>query len=291
MSGSASSSRQHSSSESASLGLGYGYSGNESLSDSLSRARSGGQSTSSQAIAFEDLFSQLYTGATGAAGRAAAMQPGLTQQANQLFSGGLSFLDNLQGGPGAEYLEGRVTGANGELDAQIGNLGGDLGRFLREEINPALVSRGVATGTLGGGRQGVAQGAAARGVAEEFTQGATALRVADRASRDAGASNLMTARTGAIGTGLAALPGLFDIAGGSFESIVAPYQALGSIFGGPMALTTGQSTNFSESDAIAQAISRAFAENFSFDTSSSSSQSKGKSMAISGSFGGGGGSS
>lgn len=272
------------------LGLGYGYSG--SLSDSqsrgASRSLSQGQSTSRQAIAFEDVFAQLYGGASNVAGRLASEAGGLTDQANLLFSGGLGFLDTLAGGADTEYLASRLTGDNAVLDEQIGALGEDIGRFFREEVNPAITSAGVATGTLGGGRQGVAQGRAAEAAAREFQRGATALRSADVAARDAAAAQLQQGRIAGAGAGLSAIPSLFGVAQGGFGAELAPYQALAGIVGGPTVLTQAQATDFAQSSAeeIAAAISRAFGENFSLDfgTSESSSyatsrtKSKGKSF-------------
>lgn len=247
--------KQKQSSQSTSLDVGYGVSGSESLSDSLSRARSG----SGQQIAFEDIIRELYTGATGAAGKVSALVPGLTEQANQLFTGGVNFLDQLQRDPSL-------------VDAQVDQLGEDLGRFMREDINPALVSRGVATGTLGGGRQGVAQGAAARALTEQFTRGATGLRVADQQASIAAAT-----------AGLGALPGLFDVAEGAFGAELMPYSALSSIIGAPTTLTS----SFSESDAIAQAISRAFSEDFQYGTSQSTSKGSGFNIGVGWGSGGG----
>lgn len=237
----ASSSR--SSSQSSSLGVGYGYSGEDSLSDSLARSRS------SQAIAFEDVFRDLYGNATGAASKVAQLTPQLGAQAQQLFAGGMSFLDTLQG--------------EGVVDEQIDALGGDLGRFLQEQVNPAITTRGVETGTLGGGRQGVAQALAARGISEEFIKGVTQLRAADR-----------TARNQAAGVGLASLPGLFGLAQGGAGAELLPYQMLSSIVGGPTTLTS------SDSESIAQAISQAFGENFDYQTSQSSSTSKSKAFNV-----------
>jgi hypothetical protein len=232
---------------SQSSSLGYGYQGSESLSDSLARARS------RETVAFEDQFRDLYGNASGAAAKVAALAPTLQQQAGQLFSGGLSFLDTLQG--------------EGVVDEQISSLGADLGRFFQEQINPAITTRGVATGTLGGGRQGVAQAGAARAVADEYAQGVTNLRAADR-----------TARNQAASTWLAAIPGLFGVAQGAMGAELLPYQALGEILGGPTTLTS------SDSASIAQAISRAFGEDFQ----TSQSTSKGKSLNFGfGGFGGG----
>src|SRR5690606_22738907 len=109
----------------------------------------------------------------------------LTEQANILFGAGTDFLGRLGGGPETDYLASRVAGQSPVLDEQIAALGEDVGRFFREELNPAITTQAVASGTLGGGRQGVAQGLAAEAAGREFQRGATALRAADIAARDA----------------------------------------------------------------------------------------------------------
>lgn len=272
-----------SSSRSSSSSSSYGYSqqGSLNLSDSLSqsRGRSAGQSTSGQSIAFEDLFARLFADAGGAAGRAA--QAPVADQAAMLFSGGTRFLDELQGGADTEYLESRL-GPNPVLDEQIGALGEDLGRFLREELNPAITTRGVATGTFGGGRQAVAQGRAADAVTREFQRGATDLRARDIAARDSVASTLQAGRLTGAQTGLNALPQLFGLSQGGALAELAPYQALAQIMGGPVALTQAQSTQFSEDDAlsIAQSIAQSFG--LSEDFSQSQSKSKSKSFSVGG---------
>lgn len=252
----ASSSRSNSSSSS------YGYSG--SSTDALSRG------SSQQRVAFEDLFAQLYGGAGGAAASVATKTPGFTEQANRLFSGGLEFLDTLSG-PGA--LDERLADP-GTADAQIGDLGSDLARFFAEDLNPEITSRGVATNTLGGGRQGVAQGRAADAVTREFARGSTAIRTADVTRRDELARAFDQQRLGAGSVGLSALPELLGVAEGGFTAEFAPWQQLASIYGGPTVL--GSSEDF------ATEMSRAFGEDFS------QSQSRSKSKSFSAGFGGGG---
>lgn len=274
------------SSQSSSNAYGYQGSLSDSFSTSTSSSRSGGQSSSSQSIAFEDLFRELYGGAAGAAGKVAMLAPGLTEQADMLFSGGLSFLDQLQGGPASEYTDARLTDTSAR-DAQLEALSEGLGALFRDELNPAISARHVATGTLGGRRQGVAQAQAAEGIARQYTQGAASILATDQAQRDAVAQAAMQSNVASATAGLGALPGLLGVAQGGFGAELAPYQALAQILGGPTVLGSSQSTQFGESDAesIAQAIARSFGEDFS----TSQSSSKGKSLSFGfGGFGGGG---
>lgn len=272
-------SKTESSSQSSSLGLGYGYQGSLSESISGGSSVSGGQSTSTQGLAFEDIFAKLYGGASTAA---AALDPSLlTSQANMLFGSGTNFLNSLGGGVDSDYLRSRVAGESPVLQEQIDALGADIGKFFREQVNPAITSEAVAGGALGGGRQGVAQGMAAEAAAEEFQRGALGLRAADIAARDAAAGTLGQQRIAAAGTGLASLPGLGGIAQLGFGAELAPYQALASILGGPTTLTQSQSSQFATAEDFARAFSESFGENFSYDTSQSSSKSKGKAAKIS----------
>lgn len=236
----------------------YGY--NESFSDSLSQATS----RSDQRIAFEDIFRELYTGAAGATGKAAEMVPLFQGQAAELYSSGADFLDRLGVGAGEDYLEARLTDTSAR-DAQLDVLETRMGEFFREELNPAITARHVAGGTLGGGRQGVAQGQATGRVAREYAAGATDILSRDQAARDTAAGTLMAGRTQAAGVGLSALPNLFDIAAGGLNAGLSPYAAMSSVIGGPTVLGSSSSAE------IAAAISRAFGEDFS----QSSSKSKG----------------
>jgi hypothetical protein len=237
-------------SKSSSSSSSYGYS--QSFSDSLSQA------ASKDRVAFEDVFAQLYGGAAGAAGKAAELVPMFQGQAAELYSGGTRFLDTLEQ---ESPLMARLS-ETGTADEQIAALGEDLGMFFREELNPAITSRGVATGTLGGGRQGVAQGRAASSVAREFQRGATAIRTADVGRRDSLAAMLSEDQLGRASTGLAALPSLYGLAEGGLTAGLAPYAALSSILGGPTVL--GESADFATSTA------RALSE----ETSQSKSKSK-----------------
>jgi hypothetical protein len=236
---------------------------------------SGGEASTRQAIAFEDIFAKLFGGAEGAA---AGLDPSLlTESANQLFSGGASFLEDLGGGVERDYLESRVGGSSPVLDEQIAALGDDLGTFFRDEINPAITSEAVSGGALGGGRQGVAQGTASAAVGREFQRGATALRAGDIAARDAAAGVLGQQRTQAAGTGLAGIPGLQGVAEAGFGAELAPYAALAQILGGPTVLSQSDSQQF----ATAEDFARAFSESFGFSESKTQSSSKARDFSMS----------
>lgn len=270
-------------SQSSSLDLGYGYSGSGSESGSFGESSSVSGGRSSQRIAFEDIFAELYGNASGAAGRVAQLAPALTDQANMLFSGGLGFLDALGGG--SEFLESRVSGESPVLQQQIDALGADLGEFFREELNPTITGEAVATGTLGGGRQGVAQAEAAEQVAQEFQRGVVGLRTADVAARDSAARALLQSRISGAGVGLSALPGLFGVAQGGFGAELAPYTALAGILGGPTTLTESEQFGRASSTDIARAISQAFGEDFRYGKSQSSSSSKSFNFGLGGGVG------
>lgn len=260
-------------STSESQSSGFSDSRSEAVSGSVSGgfSRSGGASRSAQRIAFEDVFARLFGGASEAASR---LDPSaLTEQANLLFSGGVDFLDSLSGGAGTEFLESRVAGESPVLDEQIEALGGDIGEFFREEINPAITSEAIGAGALGGGRQGVAQGRAAEAAAEQFQRGALGLRAADIQARDAAARALGQQRIAGAGTGLSALPGLTGVAQAGFGAELAPFSALSQILGGPTTLTQAESSQFATAEDFARAFSESFSESHAEQQSSSSSKS------------------
>jgi len=261
-----------------------------SRSNAASLSRGGsqatGQSTSTQSIAFEDLLRSLFGGATDATAAAVANAPLFQGEAAQLFSGGLGFLDQLQQPAGADYLRSRITGPDAAADAQIGALGANLGKFFDERLMPAITSRGVATGTLGGSRQGVSIGRAAGEVGTAYSTGVAQILANSQSARDAAAQGLNASSINAAGTGLNALPSLLGLAGAGFNAGLSPYTTLAGILGGPTVLTQGQSTSQSTSEQIAQMISEALSQSFGesqssgFSDSESSSQStsKGKSF-------------
>lgn len=295
--GSSSSSQSSGQSSSSSQSTGSSSSLTGSRSDSISRGESTGRAGSSgftqQNVAFQDIFAQLFGGASGAA---AGLDPSmLTQAANQLFSGGMDFLGNIGGDVGTDFLQNRLGSENTVLDDQIGLLQEDIGRLFSEELNPAITSEAVGAGALGGGRQGVAQGIAAGRAGDAFARGAAELRAGDISRRDAIAGGLADRSLAGAQIGLAGGQQLAGIAELGFGADLAPYERLAAILGDPTVLSQSQSESFSFQDALdfARSFSDSFGVSQSADQSSSQSQathsstSKGRSANIGFSFGGG----
>jgi hypothetical protein len=192
----------------------------------------------------------------------------------QLFSGGLGFLDKLGGGAGADELAARAGGGDTSgRDAQLGVLQSQLGDFFNTQLVPGITSRGVSTGTLGGSRDAVELGQAAKQVAGQFSTGAASIISNDQAQRDAAAGKLADVTNQGAATGLSALSSLYGLKQGADSSALTPYQMLSQILGGPTVL--GQS----QSSQLAAALSSSFGEqgssSYGFDQSSSTQQSQG----------------
>lgn len=284
--------KQDSKAQSTSSSESYGYSGSESgdVSRSLSEGVSGGSSNTNQAIAFEDLYKQLYGGATNAANNVAMQAPQLQQAASQLFTGGSQFLQSLGGNAGTDYMTDRLSNPSPVEDI-IASMKTDAGNLFRDELNPAITSRAVAGGALGGSRQGVAQGIAQGRVADDFTRNAAALRYSDVQAKDAIAANVAGNSIAAANTGLGALPGMLDLVERGQNAELAPYGSLSSILGGPTTLTSASANDFSRTTAqsAADAFSKSFGEQTAESQSQSTAKSKGRAWSFDSSFSYGGG--
>lgn len=289
LSGSKSSSQSTGSSSSFSFGSSdsaqFSQSGSESGGQSRSQSSDSSRARSTQRIAFEDIFARLFSDAEGVAGK---LDPSiLTDASNQLFSGGLDFLSNIGGDAGTDYLTERLAGGDALLGEQLDLLQSDIGDLFRNELLPAITSEAVAGGTLGGGRQGVAQGQAAEAAADAFTQGAVALRTRDQEQRDAVAAGVADRSIQGAQAGLTGLPGLMQLAAGGFNAQTAPLEFLARILGDRTVLTESGSESQGQSFSSAEDFARSFAEAFGFSTSrdQSGSQSQTQSSSRSGSFG------
>lgn len=269
-------------------GSSYGESASVSgdVSSSTSSGYGVGSSSSSQSIAFEDLYRQLFGGASSAAMSGVANGNELGTQARQLFTGGSQFLEGLVGDAGSQYLTDRLSADNPVLQDQIDQLRGDTEKLFSDQVNPAITSRAIAGGTLGGGRQGVAQGMAIDALSENFVKGATALRSNDIAMRDAAAMQVAQNSLTAASTGLGALPSMLDLATDAASPELGIYAKLSSILGGPTVLGESSSSNFNTNTAesASQAFSRSFGTQRSsnYGTSSSSGKASGWNFNMSG---------
>jgi len=249
------------------IGGGYGTegSGGSSFSHDIAKkeSESGGvsESFSTDTIAFEDTFARLFGGAEGASG---ALDPSiLTNTANQLFSGGTQFLDQLSGGADTSFLEGRLGGNDDLLNEQIGALGEDIGTFFREQILPGIQSESIAGGSLGGSRQGLAEGGAASAAGREFQRGSTSLRVADEQQRLQAAGILGNSRVAGAGTGLQGLEPLSGVADTMFGAGLEPAERLSAILGDQRVLTESGGSGSDFSTSLSNSFGESSATRFS----------------------------
>lgn len=233
---------------------------NQSSSESLSG------SSSSQAIAFEDFYQQLYGKASGVADSAINSNI-LNDAAKTLFTGGSNFLKSMGMDEGSEYLKSRLTGENPAVEDAIRKVQADTGRLFNEEFLPAITTDNVAGGTLGGSRQGVAQGLATREAGRLFTDAATDIRFRDINSRDAAAGTIAQNTLTAANTGLGSLPSLLGILDAGNTSELGILQRLSQIMGGPSTLTESESFGSSFSKAYGEAQSRGKSSSFNFNLS------------------------
>lgn len=207
---------------------------------------SSSQSSSSQSVFAANLFQQLFSGATNVAGQIDTT--GLTEAANELFTGGTGFLGGLQDisagtDVSGEFLSGVVSGEGGLVDENIAALGQDLSQFFGEELLPQISATAIGGGQLGGGRQGVAQGKAIEAVGREFTRGSLGIRNAELRRRQDAAQQLSAQRLSASQAGLTGVQQQFDLANAATLTPFSPFLTLAQILGDPTTLTESQASS------------------------------------------------
>lgn len=244
-----------------SIGASSSSSRSQQGSEATSTSTQTSQSQTGQTIAFQDLFGQLYGNASAAAGRATLSAPQITQASQQLFTGGTNFLQSLGNDAGTNYLTDRISGNDDVLNANLDVLREQTGRLYSEELAPATVARNVSGGTLGGGRQGVAEALDRERAGQVFTEGATALITQNQAQKDEAARSVLSGSLQAASTGLGALPSLLNILTSGNNAELGVYGALSSILGGPTTLTS------SSSSSAGQSLSEAFSSGYSRSSS------------------------
>jgi len=164
------------------------------------------------------------------------------QQAGaDLFGQGQGFLSTLQSNPFLSALQQQAGGNPELLNAQIGQLGSDLGRSFQQQVLPGIRRDAGAVGALGGSRQGVAEGIAGQGFADAFSRGVTQLQTADaQRGLQAGIAGGGLQAQGALG-GLSSLPGLFSTGMQQFTGGFAPLSLFNQIIGPPNNLNFAKS--------------------------------------------------
>jgi hypothetical protein len=251
---------------SAAIGGGKSKSSNTSQAFNMSESGSTSGSMSSEAIAFEDFYKSLYGKATGVADTALNSNV-LNDAARSLFTGGSEFLRSMGADEGTEYLQSRLSGENPAVEDAIRKVQADTGRLFNEELLPGITSENVAGGTLGGSRQGVAQGLATREAGRLFTDAATDIRLGDIRSRDAAAGTIAQNTLTAANTGLGSLPTLLGLLQAGNEEDIGILERFKGILGGPTTLTDSSSFGDSFSKAYGEAQSRGKSSSFNFNLS------------------------
>ena len=158
-------------------------------------------------------------------------------QGADLFNFGRQSLSQLSNNPFLDALQQQAGGNQALVDRQIGQLGGDLGRFFNQQLLPGLRRDSAAVGALGGSRQAVNEGLAAQSILDAFQRGATDIYTqdADRALR-AGVGGGGLLGQGLLG-GIAGASDLFGGVGlGQFTGGFAPASVFNSIIGAPTVL-------------------------------------------------------
>lgn len=221
------------------FGIGGSSSRSSSSSSSFdnldSSSFSVGERGSEQNIAFEELFSNLFGGASAAA--SGIQTGGLATAANQLFGAGGGFLSSLEsGGAGGDFLRNRLSDSDALADEQVDILGEDINQFLTESVLPGINQTGISAGTFGGTRGEVARGTAGAGAVREFRRGATDIRSRERAQTDSIASQLLTSNTEQARTGIGGLSDVLGLAESSAFADLSPFAALAQILGDPTVL-------------------------------------------------------
>ena len=269
----ASSSSSRSSSQSSSLQMGEDYQLTGSYLDPVQQQ---------QQLAFQGQFADRLMGPGG---------PGIGQQNQQLrrwtgndrrrlnaFSGQTDarmrdFRQDYNQGAGALNMFAQQN--NPYLQAQIGQLGQNIGQQFREQILPGIGSQATLAGQRGSSRQGVAEGIASRGAMQAFAQGATGLQNNAYNQQLAAAQSL--GQMGLAGQqfsgqqtlGAQQLRG--QLSNDSFarqaSNTFMPFQIGSSVFGAPQALNFGMGYGYD------------------YGQSQSSSKGKGKSAGLDVGFG------
>jgi hypothetical protein len=126
-------------------------------------------------------------------------------------------------------------------------------------------SGAIGSNTFGGGRQGVAEGVAARGLNQQLMQGVTGLLTESQKQKDSIAGGLAERGTANAATGLGSLAEMLGLSQAGATADMLPFSILSQIMGGPTSLTD----SFQASSSYGQ----------------STSESRSKNKSVSGGFG------
>ena len=168
-------------------------------------------------------------------------------QSQGLFQQGQDIIGGLTDNPFLSALQGQAGGNPELVAAQTGQLSDVLGQQFLEQINPAITSQAIGGGQLGGGRQGVAQGAAIQGQQRALAAGNVQFQEQDAARSLAAAQSGGQLFGQGSQAGLGALPGLQQLLASPFGLELQSLLGLGQAIGGPTVLNEQQASGSSSS--------------------------------------------
>jgi hypothetical protein len=218
-----------------------GFNYNQSNSSSKNQSTASGSSATNVWGEQSPFLQSLYNQGAGILGQQQGAGQAAQGQVDQFMPGVQQGFQGMQGigqtgGPIGQFADPN----NSMVNQQIGNLGQQLGDFFNNQLMPGIAGQAVDVGGFGGARQGVAQGAAAGHVAQQFQQGSTDLM----ANAYGNAQNAAGQQTQAM---LGANSALGGMAGDAFNLGMSPYNAAwgplqqqAGLLGGPAMLSQSQ---------------------------------------------------
>ena len=198
----------------------------------------------------------LRNSTVGLFGQQQQQQQQFAGQSQDLFAQGQQALGGLTDNTFLDQLGAQAGGNPDLVAAQTGQLSDVLSQQFNEQINPAITSQAVGGGTLGGGRQGVAQGLGIQGQQRALAAGNVGFQTADaaRSQQAAQAGGQLFGQGAQAQAGL--LPGLQQLLAGPQNQQLQSLMGLISGIGAPTVLN--QQSAFDQAQATSTGKSSGF---------------------------------
>jgi hypothetical protein len=136
--------------------------------------------------------------------------------------------------PAMQALQQRFSGQNPYLQGQIDQLGGDIQRNLTQNILPSIGSGAAMAGSLGGSRQGIAEGMAMQGAQQQFSQGAQNMRFNDYQQQGQALNQYLGMQQQGLGGVMGAGSQLYNLGMSPLMGAFGNLQGLAGIIGNPI---------------------------------------------------------
>ena len=160
-----------------------------------------------------------------------------------LLPGLMGNVGQLTDNPFLNQLQNMSNPNNAMVQQNVDLLGQDLNRQFSNQLLPQIQGSAIASGSLGGGRQGVAEGLAAQGISDAFARGSADIRNNALAQAQQAASTGGNLLGQGIQTAFGAAPGLVNLGLSPFQSAFLPLQNLAGLLGNPAILNRGSQSS------------------------------------------------